>query len=101
MGGQRDTKKHPTPGDVHQAITLSNEKSNQNNEEIYESIHVIEKSRQTNIYKMGISKIGDNLKAMYTNEDQFLNKKKDLLEFIAGNEPSIVMITSSLLCNKN
>ena len=30
---------------------------------------------------------------MYTNADQFLNKKEDLLEFIAGNEPSVVMIT--------
>ena len=81
-----------TPGDVHQAITLSNEKSNQNNE-VYESIHVVEKSRRTNIFKMRISKIGDNLKAMDTNADQFLNKKEDLLEITAGNEPSIVMIT--------
>ena len=93
MGGQRDTKKRPTPGDVHQAITLSNEKSNQNNKEIYESIHVIEKSRRTNIYKTCISKTGDNLKAMYTNADQFLNRKEDLPELIAGNEASIVMIT--------
>ena len=47
----------------------------------------MEKSRWTNIFKTGISKISDNLKAMYTNADRFLNKKEDLLELIAGNEP--------------
>ena len=54
---------------------LSDEKYNQNNKEIYASIHVMEKSRRTNIFITGISKIGD-LKAMYTNADQFLNKKR-------------------------
>ena len=35
----------------------------------------------------------ENLKAMYTNADQFLNKKDDILQFIAGNEPNIIMIS--------
>ena len=30
---------------------------------------------------------------MYTNADQFLNKKDDILQFIAGNEPNIIMIS--------
>ena len=30
---------------------------------------------------------------MYTNADQFLNKKDDLLQLISGNEPHIIMIT--------
>ena len=35
----------------------------------------------------------ENLKTMYTNADQFLNKKDDILQFIAGNEPNIIMIS--------
>ena len=35
----------------------------------------------------------NHLKVMYTNADQFLNKKDELVEFITGNEPSIIMIT--------
>ena len=32
----------------------------------------------------------------YTNADQFLNKRDDLLLHIAGNEPDIIMITEVL-----
>ena len=39
------------------------------------------------------TKKGEYLKVMYTNADQFLNKKEDLLLNIAGNEPNIIMIT--------
>ena len=30
---------------------------------------------------------------MYTNADQFLNKRDELIEFIVNDEPSIIMIT--------
>ena len=35
----------------------------------------------------------DTIKVLYTNADQLPNKKDDLLLFIAGNEPDIIMIT--------
>ena len=34
-----------------------------------------------------------NLVVLYTNADQFLNKKDELLQLIAGNEPNIIIIT--------
>ena len=37
-----------------------------------------------------------SLKVLYTNADQFLNKRDDLLLHIAGNEPDIIMITKVL-----
>ena len=33
------------------------------------------------------------LKVVYTNADQFLNKRDDLLMLIAGNEPDLILIT--------
>ena len=36
---------------------------------------------------------GRNLKVMYTNADQFLNKRDGLVTFIADDEPDITMIT--------
>ena len=35
----------------------------------------------------------ENLKAVYTNADQFLNKKDYIIQFIAGNEPNVIMIS--------
>lgn len=35
----------------------------------------------------------NGLKVLYTNADQFINKKEDLLQFIDGDEPSIILIT--------
>jgi len=37
-----------------------------------------------------------SLKVFYTNADQFLNKRDDLLLHIAGNEPDVIMITEVL-----
>ena len=36
------------------------------------------------------------MKVLYTNEDQFLNKKKDLLMFLQENKPDIIMITEMI-----
>lgn len=38
----------------------------------------------------------DQLLVLYTNADQFLNKRDDLLMFIAGNAPHIILITEVL-----
>ena len=35
----------------------------------------------------------DGMKFLYTNADQFVNKRDDLLARIAGDEPDIIMIT--------
>ena len=35
----------------------------------------------------------ENIKILYTNADQLPNKKDDLLQLIAGNEPDVIMIT--------
>ena len=36
------------------------------------------------------------MKVLYTNADQFLNKRDDLLLHIAANEPDVIMITEVL-----
>jgi len=36
------------------------------------------------------------MKVLYTNVDQFLNKRDDLLMFIAGDEPDLILITEIL-----
>ena len=33
-----------------------------------------------------------NIKVMYTNVDQFLNKRDELIKFIVNDEPNIIMI---------
>ena len=38
----------------------------------------------------------NSLKVLYTNADQFLNKRDDFLLHIAGNEPDVIMITEVL-----
>ena len=35
----------------------------------------------------------DGIKFFYTNADQFVNKRDDLLARIAGEEPDVIMIT--------
>ena len=35
----------------------------------------------------------DQLQILYTNADQFTNKRDDLVAFIAGNEPDLILIT--------
>ena len=37
-----------------------------------------------------------SFKVLYTNADQFLNKRDDSLLHIAGNEPNVIMITEVL-----
>ena len=39
------------------------------------------------------TKTGGKFMVLYTNADQFLNKKDELLQLIAGNEPNIMIIT--------
>ena len=39
------------------------------------------------------ARTGRKLKVIYTNADQFLNKREDLVTVIAGDEPDIIMIT--------
>ena len=57
-----------------------------NNKEINASIQLIETGTLKNKAK---SANIENIKATYTNADQFLNKKDDILQFIAGNEPNV------------
>ena len=38
----------------------------------------------------------DYLKILYTNADQFVNKRDDLLMLIAGNEPDIILINETI-----
>ena len=45
------------------------------------------------IYK--IKKTNKLMKVLYTNADQFLNKKEDFLMFLQGNNPDIIMITEN------
>ena len=40
--------------------------------------------------------ISSDLKILYTNVDQLVNKCYDLLMFIAGNEPDIIFINESI-----
>ena len=41
------------------------------------------------------------MKVFYTNADQFLNKKEDLLMFMQGNNPVIIMITEMIPKQQN
>ena len=34
----------------------------------------------------------NQLQILYTNADQFINKRDDLMAFIAGNEPDLILI---------
>ena len=43
----------------------------------------------------------DNLKVLYTNADQFLNKVHDLQTFIAGDEPDLILISELLHKNRS
>ena len=42
------------------------------------------------------SVVCNDLDILYTNADQFLNKRDDLSMFISGNEPDIILITEVL-----
>ena len=54
---------------------------------IEQTIPISNKIRKTR------SLLPDNIKVLYTNADQFPNKKDDLLMFTAGNSVDIIMIT--------
>ena len=75
----RIAKKRFALGEIHQAQSINND-SNENNNT----------SKKNN--KRFISKF-ENIKILYTNADQLPNKKDDLLQLIAGNEPDVIMMT--------
>ena len=90
MGRARDSKKRSTPGAARQAITFTHEKRKRSNKGIiYGNQQRDNKERPTKKN----TRMSERLTVMYTNADQFLNKKDELLVFIAGSEPTIIMIT--------
>ena len=86
MGPAGETKKRSTPGPTRQAINFTHKKEKGI---IYGNQQRDNKERPTKIN----TRMSERLTVMYTNADQFLNKKDELLVFIAGSEPTIIMIT--------
>ena len=47
----------------------------------------------SNVNKDSKDALGPDLKCLYTNADQFVNKRDDLVMSIAGDKPDIILIT--------
>ena len=85
LQNKRYFKKRVTPGEVRQAMNRMQCTKNDKNV----------KNGLSSKFKHNNGKCCNNrkLQAMYTNADQFLNKRDELVESITGNEPDIIMIT--------
>ena len=85
LQNKRYSKKRVTPGEVRQAMNRMQCTKNDKNV----------KNGLSSMFKHNNGKCCNNrkLQATYTNADQFLNKRDELVESITGNEPDIIMIT--------
>ena len=90
--GKRISKKRHALGEIHQASI----KKLSNKEDIRKSS---KKSRNKRNNKAKGNQTHD-LTVLYTNADQFSNKKDELLLFIDSKQPDIIMITEMLPKNQ-
>ena len=61
---------------------------------------MIHKQSSNNINKEWKDALGQDLKCLYTNADQFVNKRDDLVMSIAGDKPDIILITEVIPKNQ-
>ena len=91
MEGERQSKKRVELGVIHQTI---------NSETTQEEVVINTKDNgkhQANKYKR-IS--NNNITCFYTNADQFVNKKEELVSAIADEKPDIILITEVIPKNQ-
>ena len=58
------------------------------------------KQSSKNINKESTDTLGQDLHCLYTNADQFVNKRDDLVMSIAGDKPDIILITEVIPKNQ-